>query len=257
MIICPWFKLFALQRFDRSWREMGHGPQRRWTQCQGWSRERFERFPVGIADDRNILGNSWWKVEARMVNGGVGATWVYPNSEHIRLLVTSAFASTTARGFSGFFVWTQQSSDIICKKQKSKEGTYRSAAVLWIFFPLCGLFVLLILKVLLQSNRTLTPRFCTVHNPISRMPSSKFSTVFALLSTLTQVFPTFSHIFPEFSQGFPTFFPKTSRFGSGLCGHLRGAAHNSGHTVAKMVGILRRRHRLWGYWVIVRVVTNK
>jgi hypothetical protein len=66
-----------------------------------------------------------------MVNGGiVGATWVYPNSEHIRLLVTSAFASTTARGFSGFFVWTQQSSDIICKKQKSKEGTYRSAAVL-------------------------------------------------------------------------------------------------------------------------------
>lgn len=83
------------------------------------------------------------------------------------------------------------------------------------FFPLCGLFVLLILKVLLQSNRTLTPRFCTVHNPISRMPSSKFSTVFALLSTLTQVFPTFSHIFPEFSQGFPTFFPKTSRFGSG------------------------------------------
>jgi len=26
--------------------------------------------------------------------------------------------------------------------------------------------------------------------------------------------------------------------GHGLCGHLRGAAHNSGHTVAKMVGIL-------------------
>lgn len=62
-----------------------------------------------------------------MVNGGiVGATWVSPNSGHIRLLVTSAFASTTARGFSGFFVWTQQSSDIIFKKQKSKEGTYRS-----------------------------------------------------------------------------------------------------------------------------------
>ena len=124
----PWFKLFALlqKRFDRSWRQMGHGPQRQW-----WSHR--ERFPMGIAsDDRNILGNSWWKVDqARMVNGGiVGATWVSPNSGHIRLLVTSAFASTTARGFSGFFVWTQQSSDRILKKQKSKEGTYRSAAVL-------------------------------------------------------------------------------------------------------------------------------